>query len=65
MLASGQRGMALCTILYREILRQIERDGYGYTPGRAVVPAWRRRLLIAKHRLRLDIRPAVPRREPA
>jgi 15-cis-phytoene synthase len=65
MLASGQRGMALCTILYREILRQIERDGYGHTPGRAVVPAWRRRLLIAKHRLRLDIRPPVLVRERA
>jgi phytoene synthase len=53
LLASGQRGMALCTTLYREILRQIERDGYGRTPGRVVVPAWRRHLLIAEHRLRL------------
>lgn len=54
MLASGQRGMALCTSLYREILRQIERTGYGQHPGRVVVPAWRRRLLIARHQLRLD-----------
>jgi 15-cis-phytoene synthase len=54
MLASGQRGMTLCTSLYREILRQIERAGYGQAPGRIVVPTWRRRLLIARHHLRLD-----------
>jgi phytoene synthase len=53
LLARGQRGMELCTTLYREILRQIERDGYGRTPGRAVVPVWRRQLLIAEHRLGL------------
>jgi phytoene/squalene synthetase len=52
-LARGQRGMALCATLYREILRQIERDGYGRLPGRVVVPAWRRHLLIAQHRLGL------------
>lgn len=52
LLASGQRGLALSTCLYREILRQIERDGYGRTLGCAVVPAWRRHLLIAEHRLR-------------
>ncbi|MGA9877102.1 MAG: squalene/phytoene synthase family protein [Solirubrobacteraceae bacterium] len=62
MLASGQRGMALCTTLYREILRQIERAGYGRTPGRVVVPAWRRSLLIARHRLRLDSRSTTPTR---
>jgi phytoene synthase len=49
---SGHCGMALCTSLYREILRQIERNGYGRTAGRVVVPTWRRRLLIAEHRLR-------------
>lgn len=42
--------MAVSATLYREILRQIERDGYGRRPGRAVVPRWRERLLIAKHR---------------
>lgn len=52
LLSRGQRGMALAAALYREILRQIERDGYGRTPGRVTVPAWRRRLLIAKHRFR-------------
>jgi 15-cis-phytoene synthase len=59
-LARGQRGMALCTTLYREILRQIERDGYGRTAGRVVVPTWRRRLLIAGHLLRLRRRYVVP-----
>jgi phytoene/squalene synthetase len=53
LLAKGQRGMVLSVRLYREILRQIERDGYGRSPGRVVVPAWRRRLLIAEHRVRL------------
>jgi phytoene synthase len=52
LLSRGRRGMALSAALYREILRQIERDGYGRTPGRVTVPAWRRRLLIAKHRLK-------------
>jgi phytoene synthase len=51
LLRNGRRGMTLCTALYREILRQIEREGFGHTPGRVVVPAWRRRLLIAKHTL--------------
>jgi phytoene synthase len=50
LLSRGQRGMALATALYREILRQIERTGYGRTPGRVAVPAWRVRVLSAKHR---------------
>ena len=33
-------------VMYREILRQIERDGYGARPGRAVVPR-RRKLALA------------------
>jgi 15-cis-phytoene synthase len=49
LLSHGRRGMALCTALYREILRQIEREGFGRTAGRVVVPAWRRSVLIAKH----------------
>jgi len=49
LLRSGRRGMTLCTALYREILRQIERDGFGREPGRVVVPAWRRSLIIARH----------------
>ncbi len=51
LIACGQRGLALCTALYREILRQIERDGYGRTPGRSIVPAWRRHIITTKHRL--------------
>lgn len=52
LLTRGRRGMALSAALYREILRQIERDEYGHFSGRVPVPVWRRRLLIAKHRLR-------------
>lgn len=52
MLVTGRRAMALSAALYREILRQIERDGYGREAGRAIVPVWRRRVLIAEHRLR-------------
>lgn len=51
LLPRGRRAMALSTALYREILRQIEREGYGKRPGSVVVPAWRRNLLIAQHRL--------------
>lgn len=50
LLIRGRRGMALSAALYREILRQIERDGYGGSAGRVTVPVWRRRILIAKHR---------------
>jgi 15-cis-phytoene synthase len=53
LLVHGQRGMALGASLYREILRQIERDGYELRPGGATVPSWRRRLLIVEHRLGL------------
>ncbi len=51
LLARGRRGMALCTTLYREILRQIERDGYGQAHERVEVPAWRIHMLTAEHRL--------------
>jgi phytoene synthase len=51
LLTRGQRGMALGAALYREILREIERAGYGRTAGRVTVPARRIRLLTAKHRL--------------
>jgi 15-cis-phytoene synthase len=46
LLARGQRAIAAAAAMYREILRQIERDGYGALPGRAVVPR-RRKLLVA------------------
>jgi phytoene synthase len=51
LLSRGRRGMALSAALYREILRQIERDGYGRNPGRAIIRPWRRHLLAAKHRV--------------
>jgi 15-cis-phytoene synthase len=50
LLRNGRRAMGLSAVLYREILRQIERDGFGRKPGRAVVPTWRRRLLTAEYR---------------
>jgi len=46
LLARGQRAIGAAAAMYREILRQIERDGYGAVPGRAVVPR-RRKLLVA------------------
>jgi phytoene synthase len=49
LLRDGQRAMALAATLYREILRQIEREGFGQREGRAVVPAWRTQELIAEH----------------
>jgi 15-cis-phytoene synthase len=52
LLCSGRRGMTLCTVLYREILRQIEREGFGREPRRVVVPRWRRYLLITSYTLR-------------
>jgi len=49
LLRSGRAAMALAADLYREILRQIERDGFGIQHGRAVVPGSRAKDLIAKH----------------
>ena len=37
--------------MYREILRQIEREGYGARPGRAVVPRGRKLAIAARHGL--------------
>jgi len=48
-LRSGRRAISAAAAMYREILRQIERDGYGRRAGRAVVPR-RRKLLIAARR---------------
>jgi phytoene synthase len=52
LLARGAEAMALSAALYREILREIERQRFGRKPGRVVVPVSRRRVLIAEHRLR-------------
>lgn len=50
LLRDGRAAMALSAALYREILRQIEREGFGRRPGRAVVPRWRARFLITRQR---------------
>jgi 15-cis-phytoene synthase len=49
LLRSGGRAIRAAASMYREILRQIERDGYGRRPGRAVVSR-RRKLAIAARR---------------
>jgi phytoene synthase len=54
LLVDGRRAIALAASLYREILRQLERDGFGAKPGRATVPIWRIRVLSAKHRFKLS-----------
>ncbi|HEV2819881.1 MAG TPA: squalene/phytoene synthase family protein [Solirubrobacteraceae bacterium] len=46
LLLRGRRAVGAAAAMYREILRQIEREGYGAQPGRAVVPR-RRKLLVA------------------
>ncbi len=49
LLRSGGRAIRAAAAMYREILRQIERDGYGAQPGRAVVSR-RRKLAVAARR---------------
>ena len=49
LLCHGRRAVSAAAAMYREILRQIEREGYGREPGRAVVPQ-RRKLAIAARR---------------
>jgi 15-cis-phytoene synthase len=49
LLARGREAMALSAALYREILRQIEREGFGRVPGRVVVPLPRREELANRH----------------
>jgi 15-cis-phytoene synthase len=51
LLARGRAAMALSAVLYREILRQIEREGFGRRPGRVVVPLARREDLANRHQL--------------
>lgn len=45
LLRRGRRAIGAATAMYREILRQIEREGLGAEPGRAVVP-WTRRIVV-------------------
>ncbi|MFI4985405.1 MAG: phytoene/squalene synthase family protein [Solirubrobacterales bacterium] len=65
LLCNGRRAMGVSAVLYREILRQIERDGYGRTAGRVVVPTWRKHLLIAEHSLGRRWSPAAPPGAPS
>ena len=51
LLSRGHLGIAVCASLYREILRQIEREGLGRRRGAVSVPAWRRNLVVARRRL--------------
>jgi phytoene synthase len=44
-LRAGRRAVAAASAMYREILRQIEREGHGTRAGRAVVPL-RRKLVV-------------------
>jgi phytoene synthase len=50
LLRSGRRAIAAAASMYREILRQIEREGYGAKAGRPVVPASRKLLVAARTR---------------
>ncbi len=51
LLPHGRHAVA-AAVMYREILRQIEREGYGERAGRAVVPA-QRKLAVAARRVAL------------
>jgi 15-cis-phytoene synthase len=51
LLSRGRQAMALSAALYREILRQIEREGFGRKPGRVVVPLERRQMLANRNQL--------------
>lgn len=53
-LGRGNEALTISVALYREILRQIEREGYGRQAGRVAVPAWRQRLVIARARVRFN-----------
>jgi 15-cis-phytoene synthase len=52
MLARGGRAMAVSASLYREILREIEREGYGRVAARVTVPRWRTRAIVVRQRLK-------------
>ena len=50
MLRRGRVAIRAAASMYREILRQIERDGYGERAGRAVVPRSRKLIALALSR---------------
>lgn len=47
-LAAGRPAIRAAAVMYREILRQLEREGLGARPGRAVVPPRRKLVLAAR-----------------
>lgn len=51
-LARGRPAVRAAAVMYREILRKIERDGYGRSGQRAVVSRRRKLALAARHGLR-------------
>ena len=46
--AAGRGAIRAAAAMYREILRQIEREGYGARAGRAVVPKSRKLIVAAR-----------------
>jgi 15-cis-phytoene synthase len=48
LLLRGRRAIRAAAAMYREILRQIEREGYGAEAGRVVVPRSRKLLVAAR-----------------
>jgi phytoene synthase len=50
-LLHGRRAVASAAAMYREILRQIEREGYGAYAGRVVVPRTRKLVVAARARV--------------
>lgn len=49
LLPHGRRSIRAAAVMYREILRQIERDGLGSRrPWRSVVPRWRKAAIVAR-----------------
>ena len=48
LLLHGRRAVSAAAGMYREILRQIEREGYGASSGRVVVPRPRKLLIAAR-----------------
>lgn len=53
LLPKGRAAVSAAAVMYREILRQIEREGYGERAGRAVVPP-QRKLAVAARRVALS-----------
>jgi 15-cis-phytoene synthase len=48
MLRRGRLAIRASASMYREILRQVEREGYGAQPGRAVVPRARKLVAVVR-----------------